>query len=74
MHYNLFPTYHERVLTFVSCIRQNLEAWEEAKKEIALIPDHPNRLPEGEAQNSADASKPTPSPADLSLRRHTGLR
>lgn len=25
---------------------QNLEAWEEAKAEIAKIPDHPNRLPE----------------------------
>lgn len=24
---------------------QNLEAWEEAKKEIAKIPEHPNRIP-----------------------------
>lgn len=24
---------------------QNLEAWEEAKKEIEKIPDHPNTLP-----------------------------
>ena len=27
---------------------QNLEAWEEAKAEIAKIPDHPNRAPETE--------------------------
>ena len=27
---------------------QNLEAWEEAKKEIAKIPTHPNNLPEAE--------------------------
>ncbi|RPD64304.1 hypothetical protein L226DRAFT_544894 [Lentinus tigrinus ALCF2SS1-7] len=26
--------------------KKNLEAWEEAKAEIAKIPDHPNRLPE----------------------------
>lgn len=25
---------------------QNLEAWEEAKAEIAKIPEHPNRVPE----------------------------
>ncbi|KAI0825901.1 hypothetical protein BC629DRAFT_1451513 [Irpex lacteus] len=27
--------------------KKNLEAWEEAKKEIAQIPDHPNKQPEG---------------------------
>ena len=37
---------------FMTCMKlsfssQNLEAWEEAKKEVAQIPDHPNRLPEG---------------------------
>jgi hypothetical protein len=26
-------------------IGQNLEVWEEAKKEIAKIPEHPNRIP-----------------------------
>lgn len=35
---------------FVACttdmLFQNLEAWEEAKKEIEKIPDHPNRIPE----------------------------
>ncbi|KAI0716042.1 hypothetical protein C8T65DRAFT_642639 [Cerioporus squamosus] len=32
--------------------KQNLEAWEEAKVEIAKIPDHPNRAPE-ETTNGA---------------------
>jgi len=32
---------------------QNLEAWEEAKKEIAKIPEHPNRIPSERAGASA---------------------
>ncbi|OSD02994.1 hypothetical protein PYCCODRAFT_1434877 [Trametes coccinea BRFM310] len=35
--------------------KKNLEAWEEAKAEIAKIPDHPNRLPEEAAANGAPA-------------------
>lgn len=35
--------------------KKNLEAWEEAKKEVTHIPDHPNRLPEG----AASATGPT---------------
>ena len=31
---------------------QNLEHWEEAKNEIAKIPNHPNRLPEDAAPTS----------------------
>ncbi|KAI0675433.1 hypothetical protein C8Q78DRAFT_1181384 [Trametes maxima] len=34
--------------------KKNLEAWEEAKAEIAKIPDHPNRLPD-DATNGAAA-------------------
>ncbi|KAI0731261.1 hypothetical protein C8Q76DRAFT_718275 [Earliella scabrosa] len=35
--------------------KKNLEAWEEAKVEIAKIPDHPNRLPESEAATNGAA-------------------
>ncbi|KAF5369219.1 hypothetical protein D9757_010019 [Collybiopsis confluens] len=38
--------------------KKNLEAWEEAKKEVALIPDHPNRLP-----------SPPPKPSSTNNRR-----
>jgi hypothetical protein len=31
---------------------KNLEAWEEAKKEIAKIPEHPNRIPSERASSS----------------------
>ena len=41
--------------------KKNLEAWEEARKEISNIPDHPNRKPEGEAGPSATGA-PTPAP------------
>jgi hypothetical protein len=37
-------------------ITKNLEAWEEAKKEIDAIPEHPNRLPPALA--SGDAARP----------------
>ncbi|KAI0285903.1 hypothetical protein BGY98DRAFT_943951 [Russula aff. rugulosa BPL654] len=33
--------------------KKNLEAWEEAKKEIAKIPEHPNRIPSERASASA---------------------
>ncbi|KAH9933326.1 uncharacterized protein B0H18DRAFT_1092886 [Fomitopsis serialis] len=33
--------------------RKNLAAWEEAKAEIAKIPDHPNRTPDDEAHKTA---------------------
>lgn len=36
-------------LFFLQLALQNLEAWEEAKKEINNIPDHPNRMPAPEA-------------------------
>ncbi|KLO17960.1 hypothetical protein SCHPADRAFT_913377 [Schizopora paradoxa] len=47
--------------------KKNLEAWEEAKKDIALIPDHPNRVPDAETspENQAgpsDTSKATSLP------------
>ena len=32
---------------------QNLEVWEEARKEIAKIPEHPNRIPSERAGASA---------------------
>lgn len=35
--------------------KNNLEAWEEAKKEIVQIPDHPNRLPETHGANGGGA-------------------
>ena len=35
--------------------RQNLEAWEEAKAEIAKIPEHPNRAPETEGTANGTA-------------------
>jgi len=48
--------------------KKNLEAWEEAKKDIALIPDHPNRIPDVEtpSENEAgpsDTSKMTTLPS-----------
>lgn len=36
-------------LTFLS---QNLEAWEEAKREVEKIPDHPNRMLEETVEDS----------------------
>ena len=49
---------------------QNMEAWEEAKKEIALIPDHPNRLPEGTTEESNGKAGPSsPSARRLSSGR-----
>lgn len=47
---------------------QNMEAWEEAKKEISLIPDHPNRLPEG-AEDGPVGSKPGATARRLSSAR-----
>ncbi|THH26426.1 hypothetical protein EUX98_g7761 [Antrodiella citrinella] len=38
--------------------KKNLEAWEEAKRDIDLIPDHPNRV---QAQTSGDKAAPGPS-------------
>jgi hypothetical protein len=40
-------------------VGQNLEVWEEAKKEIAKIPEHPNRIP----SERAGASTAGPSTA-----------
>ncbi|KAI0033670.1 hypothetical protein K488DRAFT_47235 [Vararia minispora EC-137] len=40
--------------------KKNLEAWEEAKREIAKIPDHPNRMPPQEGQ---DAVAPVAGPS-----------
>jgi hypothetical protein len=40
--------------------RQNLEAWEEAKKEIAKIPEHPNKIP-SERTSAAGTSAAGPS-------------
>jgi sorting nexin-4 len=39
---------------------QNLEVWEEAKKEIAKIPEHPNKIP-SERSSSAGTSAAGPS-------------
>lgn len=39
--------------------KKNLEAWEEAKKEIAKIPEHPNRIPSERAAASAAAGPST---------------
>lgn len=40
-------------LTLIFLNLQNMEAWEEAKKEISQIPEHPNRLPEGAQENES---------------------
>lgn len=41
---------------------QNLEAWEEAKKEVDSIPDHPNKLPPVSASgNTTEEASATPS-------------
>jgi len=40
--------------------KKNLEAWEEAKKEIAKIPEHPNKIP-SERASAAGASSAGPS-------------
>lgn len=42
---------------------QNLEAWEEAKKEIDKIPDHPNQMPPTEA-----TSPGVPGPSTMGRR------
>lgn len=42
------PVYHHTPIPYPSPL-QNLAAWEEAKAEIAKIPDHPNRVPEDDA-------------------------
>ena len=39
-----FPNWS--TFTYLSSTLQNLEAWEEAKREIDKIEEHPNRLPE----------------------------
>ena len=45
-----------RIFVFLKLIAEksgkNLEAWEEAKKEIAKIPEHPNRIPSERASSS----------------------
>lgn len=48
-------------------ISQNLAAWEEAKAEIAKIPDHPNRLPD-EAVNGKTAVNRRDSTATINGR------
>ncbi|KAH9000256.1 hypothetical protein EDB92DRAFT_1830109 [Lactarius akahatsu] len=47
--------------------KKNLEAWEEAKKEIAKIPEHPNRIP-SERASAPGASNAGPS----AVRRDSG--
>jgi len=42
------------MFTYQSSALQNMEAWEEAKREIDKIEEHPNRLP--------DSVPPDPSP------------
>ncbi|KAF8159797.1 hypothetical protein B0H34DRAFT_782409 [Crassisporium funariophilum] len=39
--------------------KKNLEAWEEAKREIEKIPEHPNKAP----QTPAEHASPTPGPS-----------
>ncbi|KAF9447514.1 hypothetical protein P691DRAFT_671336 [Macrolepiota fuliginosa MF-IS2] len=39
--------------------KKNLEAWEDAKKEIDTIPDHPNRMPPTPASGNASGSHDT---------------
>ncbi|TDL23665.1 hypothetical protein BD410DRAFT_746379 [Rickenella mellea] len=44
--------------------KKNLEIWEEARKEISLIPDHPNRTPDAEgSQRPPVPAKNTPGPS-----------
>lgn len=50
-----------------------MAAWEEAKKEIALIPDHPNRPPEGVLDNKDDANRFAPAPTSRRLSSGRGL-
>ncbi|KAI5121504.1 hypothetical protein M0805_006541 [Coniferiporia weirii] len=52
--------------------KKNMEAWEEAKKEIALIPDHPNRLPEGTPEG--DLASDRAGPSGLNARRLSSTR
>ncbi|KAI9440498.1 hypothetical protein H4582DRAFT_1811156 [Lactarius indigo] len=47
--------------------KKNLEAWEEAKKDIAKIPEHPNRIP-SERASAPGASNAGPS----AVRRDSG--
>ncbi|KAI0044743.1 hypothetical protein FA95DRAFT_218862 [Auriscalpium vulgare] len=50
--------------------KKNLEAWEEAKREISKIPDHPNRIPPEQVQ--AQSPPPAMSPGakkDSAARR-----
>lgn len=41
---------------------QNLEAWEEAKKEIEKIPEHPNKMPSPPPPPPPEAGEAGPSP------------
>lgn len=38
---------------------QNLEAWQDAKQEIAKIPDHPNQLPKDITENDPASAGPS---------------
>ena len=50
------------VPNFFVCHVQNLEAWEEAKKEIEKIPDHPNKAPAPpDTASSPSGGDPVPS-------------
>ncbi|EJD07565.1 uncharacterized protein FOMMEDRAFT_115887 [Fomitiporia mediterranea MF3/22] len=53
--------------------KKNMEAWEEAKKEIALIPDHPNRIPEGVADEGANGKAGPSGPSGRRLSSARGL-
>lgn len=50
-----------------------MEAWEEAKKEIALIPDHPNKLPEGVPDEVPSGAAGSSAPPGRRLSTARGL-
>lgn len=50
-----------------------MEAWEEAKKEIALIPDHPNKLPEGVPDEDSSGAAGPSAPSGRRLSSAHGL-
>lgn len=57
---------HKR--TLLTCLK-NLEAWEEAKREVEKIPDHPNKAPPTPAGEQKAMS--SPGPESPSARRNS---
>lgn len=47
---------HSVLFSSILKLVKNLEAWQEAKKEIANLPDHPNRLPDSELEGLGEPS------------------